>query len=171
MIVLLKTGQLNTGTEGKTCRGWLLTSVGCRVKWSNWGSASRNLFYLPKVLDLGAVVIEYGDMKDGTCLAESLNVEVTLSHRGVKWQGSDIVSEMPRPKGLIEWIINKDPVAFRDTFSATLNISHKHKFHEQIIWPSKKLRSINQMSEFDYQFRLTLKNAQYRSLQRRGTRD
>ena len=47
-------------------------------------------------------MIEYGDMKDGTCLAESLNVEVTLSHRGVKWQGSDIVSEMPRPKGLIE---------------------------------------------------------------------
>lgn len=63
------------------------------------------------------------------------------------------------------------PVAFSDTFSAALNHPHNREFHGQYIWPSKNLRVINQMSEFVFQFRLTLKNTQYRSLQRRGTRE
>jgi len=46
---------------------------------------------------------------------------------------------------------------------------NKYIISYQYIWPSKKLRVINQMSEFSFQFGLTLKTSQYRSLQRRGT--
>lgn len=97
-------------------------------------------------------------MKWGSCISESLLLtEGCCLRRGGDWirghEGRSVCSrkpersnqtvsswckmarlrravfEMPRPKGLIEWIINTDPVAFSVTFSATLNVSHNHEFH------------------------------------------
>jgi hypothetical protein len=115
-IAIVKTGQLVTGTEGQTFRHWLINGEAGlwremkEVRFCTAVSVLRTAgsrFRCSKV--------DYRDRMDGACVAESPNVGTRLYHRDVKWQGTDIqCCKWHTPKGLIEWIINTNPVAYTD---------------------------------------------------------